>query len=144
MWKSKSKAPGNLGLWSLELPPISPKLLLLEDFLYFCLQLSLKFLFSIPPPPRGLNPGPRSERMEFSPPGNSLSVYLNTWVAVFFCSLSFVVKLGLTLATPWTGDCQALLSMGFSRQEYWSGVPFLLSLPPFTPVEFCSLCSDIY
>ena len=21
-------------------------------------------------------------------------------------------------------DCQALLSMGFSRQEYWSGVPF--------------------
>ena len=30
----------------------------------------------------------------------------------------------LTLATPWTGACQAPLSMGFSRQEYWSGVPF--------------------
>ena len=26
--------------------------------------------------------------------------------------------------TPWTVDCQALLSMGFSRQEYWSGLPF--------------------
>jgi len=26
-------------------------------------------------------------------------------------------------ATPWTAAHQALLSMGFSRQEYWSGVP---------------------
>ena len=25
--------------------------------------------------------------------------------------------------TPWTGACQAPLSMGFSRQEYWSGLP---------------------
>ena len=28
-------------------------------------------------------------------------------------------------ATPWTVACQALLSMGFPRQEYWSGLPFL-------------------
>ena len=28
-----------------------------------------------------------------------------------------------TLATPWTVDCQAPLSMGFFRQEYWSGLP---------------------
>ena len=27
-------------------------------------------------------------------------------------------------ATPWTVDRQAPLSMGFSRQEYWSGLPF--------------------
>ena len=27
-------------------------------------------------------------------------------------------------ATPWTVACQAPLSMGFSRQEYWSGLPF--------------------
>ena len=27
------------------------------------------------------------------------------------------------LATPWTAVYQAPLSMGFSRQEYWSGVP---------------------
>ena len=26
------------------------------------------------------------------------------------------------LETPWTGAYQAPLSMGFSRQEYWSGV----------------------
>ena len=34
------------------------------------------------------------------------------------------VKLCLTLATPWTVACQAPLSMGFSRQEHWSGLPF--------------------
>ena len=27
-------------------------------------------------------------------------------------------------ATLWTAACQALLSMGYSRQEYWSGFPF--------------------
>ena len=27
-------------------------------------------------------------------------------------------------ATPWTIARQAPLSMGFSRQEYWSGLPF--------------------
>ena len=26
--------------------------------------------------------------------------------------------------TPWTVSCQASLSMGFSRQEYWGGLPF--------------------
>ena len=26
-------------------------------------------------------------------------------------------------ATLWTTACQAPLSMGFSRQEYWSGLP---------------------
>ena len=27
--------------------------------------------------------------------------------------------------TPWTVACQAPLTMGFSRQEYWNGLPFL-------------------
>ena len=30
----------------------------------------------------------------------------------------------LTLCDLWTVVLQALLSMGFSRQEYWSGLPF--------------------
>ena len=30
-----------------------------------------------------------------------------------------------TLATPWTVVCQAPLSLGFSRQEYWSELPCL-------------------
>ena len=41
------------------------------------------------------------------------------------------------LATPWTAAHQAPPSMGFSRQEYWSGVPWpspLLTPPyPFSP-----------
>ena len=35
-----------------------------------------------------------------------------------------VAKLCPTLVTPWTVACQAPLSTGFSRQEYWSGLPF--------------------
>ena len=35
-----------------------------------------------------------------------------------------VTKSCLTLETPWTVTCQALLSMGFSRQEYWNWLPF--------------------
>ena len=31
---------------------------------------------------------------------------------------------GQLFETPWTVACQAPLSMGFSRQEYWSGLPF--------------------
>ena len=37
------------------------------------------------------------------------------------CSVASVVS---DSATPWTVAHQAPLSMGFSRQEYWSGLPF--------------------
>ena len=29
-----------------------------------------------------------------------------------------------SFVTPWTVACQVPLSMGFSRQEYWSELPF--------------------
>ena len=35
-----------------------------------------------------------------------------------------VAKSCPTLVTPWTVAQQAPLSIGFSRQEYWSGLPF--------------------
>ena len=35
----------------------------------------------------------------------------------------FFAKSCLTLVTPWTVACQAPLSTGFSRQEYWNGLP---------------------
>ena len=38
--------------------------------------------------------------------------------------MSSVAKSCPTLATPWTAAHQAPLSMGFPRQEYWSGLPF--------------------
>ena len=34
-----------------------------------------------------------------------------------------VAKSCPTLVTPWTVACKAPLAMGFSRQEYWSGLP---------------------
>ena len=34
-----------------------------------------------------------------------------------------MLKLCLTLVTPWTIALQAPLSIGFSRQEYWSWLP---------------------
>ena len=46
-----------------------------------------------------------------------------TTVTVIEKNLS-VIKSCPTLATPWMVPCQAPLSMGFSRQEYWSELPF--------------------
>ena len=41
---------------------------------------------------------------------------------------------------PWTIAHQALLSTEFSRQEYWSGLPFPLPRDlPNTEIEFLSL-----
>ena len=52
------------------------------------------------------------------------------------CMLSHVQL----FAAPWTATHQAPLSMGFPRQEYWSGVPFLppgdlpdLGIEPVSP-----------
>ena len=42
------------------------------------------------------------------------------WRILKVKSLSFVPF----FATPWTVAYQAPTSMGFSRQEYWSGLPF--------------------
>ena len=39
------------------------------------------------------------------------------------CVLSHFSHVQL-FATPWTVACQAPLSVGFSRQEYWSGLPY--------------------
>ena len=51
------------------------------------------------------------------------------WVAISFSNAwKWKVKVKSlrhvrTLATPWTAAYQASPSMGFSRQEYWRGVP---------------------
>ena len=45
------------------------------------------------------------------------------WISIYLCS-GFVIKLCSTLVTPRTVAHQAPLSMGLSRQEYWSGLPF--------------------
>ena len=68
-----------------------------------------------------------------SPPGSPIPGILQArilgWVAISFSNAwKWKVKVKSLSrvrpsATPWTAAFQAPLSMGFSRQEYWSGVP---------------------
>ena len=68
-----------------------------------------------------------------SPPGSPVPGILQArtleWVAIsFFNAGKWKVKVKSSsrvwlLATPWTATYQAPPSMGFARQEYWSGVP---------------------
>ena len=68
-----------------------------------------------------------------SPPGSPIPGILQArileWVAISFSNAwKWKVKVKLLsrvwlFATPWTAAHQAPPSMGFSRQEYWSGVP---------------------
>ena len=77
--------------------------------------------------------------IEGSPPGSPIPGILQArtleWVAISFSNAwKWKVKVKSLsrvrlLATPWTAAHQASPSMGFSRQEYWSGV----SLP--SPLE---------
>ena len=56
---------------------------------------------------------------------------------VFLCVLSHV----RLFETPWTVAHQAPLSMGFVRQEYWSGLPFHFSRGASQPrVQTCIPC----
>ena len=67
------------------------------------------------------------------PPGSPVPEILQArtleWVAISFSSAwKWKVKVKSLscvrlFATPWSAAFQALPSMGFSRQEYWSGVP---------------------
>ena len=71
--------------------------------------------------------------IDSSPPGSPVPGILQArileWVAISFSSAwKWKVKVKLLsrvqlLATSWTAAYQAPPSMGFSRQEYWSGVP---------------------
>ena len=68
-----------------------------------------------------------------SPPGSPVPGIIQArtleWVAISFSNAwKWKVKVKSLsrvrlLATPWAAAYQAPLSMGFSRQEYWSGVP---------------------
>ena len=60
---------------------------------------------------------------------SSITLHLSRILTRFVNFLQISVKVKLLspvwlFATPWTIAHQALPSMGFSRQEYWSGLPF--------------------
>ena len=73
------------------------------------------------------------DHIDGSPPGSPVPGILQArtleWVAISFSNAwEWKVKVKSLsrvrlLATPWTASYQAPSSMGFSRQEYWSGVP---------------------
>ena len=47
------------------------------------------------------------------------------WYSSYYEQVKMIVAQSLSYsATPWTIACQAPLSMEFSRQEYWSGLPY--------------------
>ena len=81
-----------------------------------------------------------------SPPGFPVSGILQAraleWLTISFSNAwKWKVKVKLLsrvqlLVTPWTATYQAPLSMGFSRQEYWSGVP----LP--SPIELLRMIKN--
>ena len=83
-----------------------------------------------------------------SPPGSAVPGILQArtleWVAISFSKAwKWKVKVKLLsrvwfLATPWTAAHQAPPPMGFSRQEYWSGLPFP------SPHSLFSNCYDLF
>ena len=72
---------------------------------------------------------PRDGSAPGSPIPGILQARTLEWVAISFSNAwKWKVKVKTLshvwlLATPWTAAYQAPPSMGFSRQEYWSGVP---------------------
>ena len=66
----------------------------------------------------------------------------NLIVCTSVCECVLVAQLCPTLCDPMDVAHQVSLSMGFSRQEYWSGLPFLssgalpnLGMEPMSPVS---------
>ena len=70
------------------------------------------------------------------------------WVAIAFSNAwKWKVKVKSfspvqLLATPWTAAYQAPLSMGFSRQDYWSGVP--LPSPLVTTISILYIFNEFF
>ena len=126
IWCDKN---ATLPLWPPSLKPITSSLMrnTLDKFqekhptIYMTAAKSLQSSLTLCDPIDGSPPG--------SPVLGILQARTLEWVAISFSnawkwkvkgkSLSCVQL----LATPWTAAYQAPPSMGFSRQEYWSGVP---------------------
>ena len=95
--------------------------------------------------------------IEGGPPGSLIPGILQArtleWVAISFSNAwKWKVKAKSLsriwlLVTPWPAAYQAPPSMGFSRQEYWSGVPlrkwqWLLGCfsPPYSEIDIVGMC----
>ena len=87
----------------LPLPSIFPSIRVISNESALCIRWPTYWSFSFNISPSNEHPG-----------------LISTFFVVVVQSLSCVCL----SATPWTAAGQAPLSMGFPRQEYWSGLPF--------------------
>ena len=96
----------------------------------------------------------RSNPIDGSPPGSPVPGILQArtleWVAITFSNawkwkmkVKSLSRVRL-LATPWTAAHQAPLSMGFSRQECWSGVSLPSLLINTRTAKFLVLMYNVY
>ena len=89
-----------------------------------------------------------------SPPGSPVPGILQArtleWVSISFSNAwKWKVKVKSLssvwlLATPWITAYQAPPSMGFSRQEYWSGVPLPSPAWSYGKFNFIRKCATIF
>ena len=105
LWTVAPQAPLSMGFFRLE---------------YWC---------GLPCPPPGDRPNPGIKPMSLMPPALTGGFFTTsaTWEAIkvqlLLLLLSRFSRVRLC-ATPWTAAHQASPSLGFSRQEHWSGLPF--------------------
>ena len=104
-----------------------------SNHLIICCPLLL-LLQSFPASAKSLQSCPTlCDPVDGSPPGSAIPGILQAitleWVAISFSNAwkrkvkgKYLSRVWL-FATPWTEAYQAPPSMGFSRQEYWSGLP---------------------
>ena len=128
------------------LPSIFPSIRVFSNELTLCIRWPKYWSFSFSISPSNEYSGLISFRIDWfdllavqrtlkSSPASQFEGLNSSALSLFYChdvfssSSSLVAKSCPTLATPWTVACQALLSLGFSRQEYWSGtLVFSISL----------------
>ena len=94
------------------------------------------------------------DSIDGSPPGSPVPGILQArtleWVVISFSNAwKWKVKVkslsrARLLVTPWTTAYQAPPSMGFCRQEYWSGVPSWFQTFTVTIIEKYRFCSPIF
>ena len=70
------------------------------------------------------SPGLAGRFFTTEPPGKPHWMNIHEEINCCLLNLKEAAKTCLTVEIPWTVACQASLSMGISRQLYWSGLPF--------------------
>ena len=94
-------------------------------------------------PPPGDLPNPRTKPMPLTSPALASRLFTTraTWEDPMLLLLLSCFSRVWLVETPWTAAYQAPLSMGFSRQEYWSGLPLASPEDPMRKGQFTETLS---